>query len=409
MPTTFTRQNRLANLGYLAIGKEVTRGTPVAPTVVVPLYEESLLTNLNLDLDNPIIGNRFARYNQFKGQRDHKGILKVLAEPKTFPHFLNMILDKGVTTNSGGVYTHPYTLGNQSEASYTIEILKGDILYRYFGVEASKLTPIFEDNRLLFNVNVSALGHFSIGAISAASGSSANNVTLTTEYSDTPTKGIIVGDKLILVKVTGGTSDSYEEVTVSAVNTNGTQLTVGAITGTYTAGDYCYIKTQTLSPTLGEPFKWSGTEFRFGATAADALTATHTPVEKGSTFEIMHNFEDESGAKRSGSLDPTALVRAQADLNVTIKKTFDDYVDYERFLAVRKRALVIRIFGTVISGTDKNELRITINNMKVKEGPVPLTTGEIIYLERNYSPQYDTSDSQAFDVTLINDVAGASY
>ena len=407
--TDFLKQDRLANLGYLAIGKETTRGTAVIPSVVIPLYEESLVTNLNLDLDNPIIGNRFARYNQFKGQRDHKGILKVLCEPKTLPHLFNMILDKGVTSASGSVYTHPYTLGNQSEASYTIEILKGDIVYRFVGVEISKIAPVFEDNVLKLSLSVSALGAFSIGAISAASGSAANNVTLTTEYDDQPTKGIAVGDKLILVKVTGATSDSYEEVTVSAVNANGYQLTTGAIVGTYTALDYCYIKTQALSPTLGEPFKWSGTQFRLGATAAAALTATQTNVEKGSMFEIINNFEDEAGAKRSGSLDPSALVRAQADLNVTIKKSFKDYIDYERFLAVRKRSLVIRIFGNTISGTDKNELRITINNMKVKDGPVPLTTGEIIYLERTYSPQYDTGDSQAFDIKVVNDVAGGSY
>jgi hypothetical protein len=405
----FLKQDRLANLGYFAIGKEATRGVPVAPTVAVPLYEENLLTNLNLDMDNPIMGNRFARYFNFKGQRDHKGTLKVLAEPKTLPHFINMILDKGVTSVSGGVYTHPYTLGNQSEASYTIEILKGDILYRYFGVEVGQLSPIFEDNVLKLSLAVSALGQFSIAPIASASGSSANNITLSTEYSDTPNKGIVTGDKLILVKVSAGTSDSYEEVTVSGVNANGTQVSVGSIVGTYTALDYCYIKQQTITPTLGEPLKWSGTQFCFGATAAAALTATHTPVEKGSTFEIMNNFEDESGAKRSGSLDPTALVRAQADVNITIKKSFNDYVDYERFLALRKRSLVIRLFGALISGSDKNELRITVNNMKVKNGPNPLTTGEIIYFEREYSPQYDTSDAQAFDVKVINDVAGTSY
>jgi len=407
--TDFARQDRLANLGYLAIGKETTRGTAVRPSVVLPLYDESLLTSLNLDMDNPIIGNRFARYNQFKGQREHKGVLKVLAEPKTLPHLLNMLLDKGVTTSAGSVYTHPYTLGNQSEASYTIEILKGDIVYRFVGVEISKISPVYENNVLKFNISVSALAQFSIAPITTASGSAANNVTFSTEYDDNPTKGLAVGDKLILVKVTGGTSDAYEEVTISAINVNGYQVSVGTIVGTYTTLDYAYIKAQTLSPTLGEPFKWSGTQFRFGATAAAALTAAQTQVEKGSNFEIINNFDDEGGAKLSGSLDPAALRRIQADVNITIKKSFQDYVDYERFLALRSRALVIRIFGTTISGTDKNELRITVNNMKVKDGPAPLKTGELIYFERTFSPRYDTGDTQAFDVKVINDVAGTSY
>lgn len=404
--TDFAKQDRLANLGYMAIGKETTRGTAVRPSVIVPLYEESLLTSLNLDMDAPIIGNRFARYNQFKGQRDHKGVLKVLAEPKTLPHFLNMILDKGTTTVSGSVYTHPYTLGNQSEASYTIEIVKGDITYRFAGVEISRIVPVFEANTLKLNLSVTALSQFSIAPITSGSGTA---VVLATDYDDLPNKGIVAGDTLVFVKVTGGTSDTYEEKTVSAVNANGTGVTVSSLTGTYTTGDYCYIKRQTLSPTLGEPLKWSGTDFCFGDTAAAALTATATKVEQGSTFEIVNNFENESGAKRSGSLDPVALVRREADVTLKVKKTFEDYKDFERFISLRKRALVIRMYGTVISGSDKNELRITVNNIKAKDVPNPLRTGEIIYLDQDYSAQYDTGDSQAFDVKMINDVSGASY
>ena len=406
--TDFVKTDRLANLGYLAIGKETTRGTPVVPTVIVPLYEESLVTGLNLDMDNPIVGNRFARQNNFKGQRTHKGVLKILAEPKTLPHFLNMILKKGTTGVSGSVYTHPYTLDNDTPAyaSYTIEIVKGGVTHRYYGVEISKITPVFEDNTMKLNLNVSALGQFSIAPITSASTTA---VVLATDYDDAPNKGIKVGDTLVFVKVTGGTSDTTEEKTVSAVNVNGTGVTVASLSGTYTTGDYCYIKQQTLVATWGEPFKWSGTQFCFGDTAAAALTATQEKVEKGSSFEIINEFENDDGAMRSGSLDPTALVRKQGDVTIKIKRSFKDYKEYERFLSLRKRALVIRIYGALISGSDKNEFRITINNIKAKESPTPLTTGEIIYLDQEFSAQYDTSDSQGMDVKLINDVVGATY
>jgi len=404
--TDFIKKDRLANLGYFAIGKEVSRGVAVRPSVVLPLYEESLVTSLNLDLDNPIMGNRFARYNHFKGQRDHKGVLKVLGEPKTLPHLLNMLLDKGNTTTSGGSYTHPYTLGDLSEASYTIEILKGDIIYRYYGVEASKIIPLFEANVLKFNINVSALGQFSIAPITSAATTA---LVLSTEYDDMPNKGLVVGDTLVFVKVTGGISDTYEEKVISAVNVNGTGVTVGSLSGTFTTGDYCYIKKQTLTPVLGEPFKWSGTEFCFGDDATAALAASQTSVEKGSTFELINEFEDEAGAKRSGSLDPSALVRKQGDVTIKIKKSFQDYKDFERFISVRKRALVIKLYSTIISGSIWNELRITINNMKAKDVPLPLKTGEIIYLDQDYSPQYDTTDTQAFDVKVVNDIAGTSF
>lgn len=404
----FTKKDSLANVGYLAIGQETTKGTPVRPSVVVPLYEESLTTTLNLDMDNPIMGNRFARYFNFKGQRDHKGTLKVLAEPKTFPHFLNMIMKKGTTTVAGSVMTHPFTVDNDTPVSksYTIEILKGDVIYRFYGVEISRLAYVFEANTMKLNLTVSALGQFSIAPITSAATTA---VVLATDYDDAPNKGIVVGDTLVFVKVSGETSDTYEEKTVSAVNVNGTGVTVAALSGTYTTGDYCYIKKQTLSATLGEPFKWSGAKFYFGDTAAAALAGSETKVEQGSGVEIIHEFNVDGGEKLSGSLDPARLVRKAFDVDVKVKKSFQDYKEFERFISLRKRALVIRFFSTIISGSDKNEVRITINNIKTKDAPVPLKTGEIIYLDAAYSPQYDASDGQGVDVKVINDVAGATY
>jgi hypothetical protein len=256
------------------------------------------------------------------------------------------------------------------------------------------------------NLTVSALGQFSIAPITSAATTA---VVLATDYDDAPNKGIVAGDTLVFVKVSGETSDTYEEKTVSAVNVNGTGVTVSALSGTYTTGDYCYIKKQTLSATLGEPFKWSGAKFYFGDTAAAALAGAESKVEQGSGVEIIHEFNVDGGEKLSGSLDPAKLIRKQFDIDVKVKKSFEDYKEFERFISLRKRALVIRFFSTIISGSDKNEVRITINNIKTKDAPVPLKTGEIIYLDAAYSPQYDASDGQGVDVKVINDVAGATY
>jgi hypothetical protein len=404
----FTKKDSVANVGYLAIGKETTKGTPVIPSVIVPLYEESLTTALNLDMDNPIMGNRFARYFNFKGQRDHKGTLKVLAEPKNFPHFLNMIMKKGTTTTAGSVQTHPFTVDNDTPVSksYTIEIIKGDVVYRFYGVEISRMAFVFEDNVMKLNLNVSALGQFSIAPISSAATTA---VVLATDYDDAPNKGVVIGDTLVFVKVTGGTSDTYEEKVVSAVNVNGTGITVATLAGTFTAGDYCYIKKQALTPTLGEPFKWSTTKFYINTTATTALAGIETKVEKGSGVELIHELNTDGGEKLSGSIDPARLVRKQFDVDVKIKKSFDDYKEFEKFISITKQALIIRSYGTIISGTDKNELRITVNNIKTKEAPNPLKTGELIYLDAAYSPQYDATDTQGVDVKVINDVAGATY
>lgn len=397
---------RLANLGYLMMKKETTKGTAVVPTVAVPFYSESLFPNINLDLDNPVIGTRNKTYQVIQGQRDHQGDVKVLCEPKTLPHFLNMILTKGTTTNSGSAYTHPYTLGNTQNA-YTLDFLKGDMVHRFFGAEIRTLSPEFDENKMLLNLSISALGSFLLGPISSASGTS---LTLATDYDNQPGKGLVAGDVLVFVKVTGGTAGSTEEKTISSISADKVTVTLsGSLTGTYTTGDYVYIKAQTPTYTLGTPFNWARTEFRFGDTAAAALTASQTRLERGSKWDIVNEFEDDAGARRSGSYDPAALVRSQGMITLDVKKFFDTGVDLQKFIRRTKIGLVVRHFGDLISGTDYNEFRITFNNLKLIESPNPLNSGDIVYLNQKLVGQYDTSDTQSFDVKIVNDQAGTNY
>lgn len=391
---------KLSNLGYLIVGKETTKGTAVIPSVTVPLYSESLFTNQNLDLDNPIIGKREGIYQILQGQRDHQGELSILCEPKTLPHFLNMFMNKGASTGSG-VYTHPFTVG-EADNAYTFDILKGDVVHRYFGVEVRSITPEFDDNKMKLSVNVSALGAVSVLPISSAS---SQTVTLDTTYDPEPAKGLVAGDVLTFVDVTSGTVDGTEDKIIGSINAAKTVVTLTvALTNTYSTNDYCYIKAQTPSPTIGTPFNWARTEFRFGDTAAAALTATQTRVERGSSFNLVNEFESDEGSKRSGSYDPASLPRKQFNADVNIKRFLNDGMELDRWMKRTKRALVIRCFSSLISGSDYNEFRLTFNNLKIVESPDPLTSGEIIYLNQVLKAQYDTSDQQMIDLKVINDV-----
>ena len=396
---------KISNLGYLMIGKESSKGTAVVPTVAIPLYSESLFTNQNLDLDNPIMAERHGIYQILQGQRDHQGEISVLAEPKTLPHFLNMMFDKRATTGEEAPYTHPWTLGD-AEASYTFDILKGNVVHRYFGVEVRSLSPEFDDNKMKLSLNVSALGHVSIMPISSGSGTT---LTLATDYDPEPAKGVHADDTLTLVNVTGGTVDDTEDVAITSINDAKTIITTASMTGTYATGDYCYIKAQVPNPTIGMPFQWARTEFRFGDTAAAALTAAQTRLERGSKFDIVHEFESDEGAKRSGNYDPASLLRKQSSVDVTVKRFLDTGQELQEWIRRTKRALVIRCFGSLISGSTYNEFRITLNNLKIVESPDPLSTGEIVYVNQVLKAQYDTSDQQAFSLTVVNDVAGTSY
>ena len=149
-----------------------------------------------------------------------------------------------------------------------------------------------------------------------------------------------------------------------------------------------------------EPFLWSRTEFRFAADAATALTAAHTPLEDGSEFVVSHPFEDDAGAKSSGSFDPARLVRSKSvDVTFKAKKYFEDANEVKRFNALTSQACVIRMF----SGTNY-EFRLTLNKLTITKGgdKAMINVDESLFYEPEYTPSYSTADGQAFDVKILN-------
>jgi hypothetical protein len=211
---------------------------------------------------------------------------------------------------------------------------------------------------------------------------------------------LVVGDLVRVYKsATGATLDT----TIASVNADGVTVTLGASAAAFAAGDMLYLRPATVSFNSLSPFLWSNLEFRFGSTAAAALSATQTQLDDGSTFEIMHNFVNDEGEKRSGSFDPASLVRALGAASLSVKKFFDTPEDVQIYNGLSKRAVVIRMFAGL---TRLYECRITMNNIKT---PNPVASikngGEINYSEFDYIPQYDPTDGQALDIKVINGLA----
>jgi len=387
MPT-----NRLANLGYLAIGKETTKGTAVTPTVYVPLYDDNFTTSINMDDDNPIVGQKMEGYQALQGMRSHEGDFTVIAEPNTAGHLINMLLTKGTTTGSDP-YTHPFTLSAATDPkSYTIDICKGQIVHRFVGVEISELEIGFDKNKMTLKCKASALASFIGREVSSVSTAT---VTFKTNYDPTPTTGLVASDLVRLQKASDATTQDF---TISSLTS--TTAVLSGSPSSIVSGDFFYIRAATPSYTLKTPFMWSRTEFRFAADASTALSATQLRVEDGSKWKIMHKFEKNEGAQRSGAFDPAALIRTQGDAEVDCKMFFDTADDLNRFLTVAKRALVIRHFSET-----GYEFRVTLNNLRANEMPVPMKTGEILYLEAKFSAFYDTSDAQGMDIKVLNGLA----
>lgn len=112
-------------------------------------------------------------------------------------------------------------------------------------------------------------------------------------------------------------------------------------------------------------------------------------------------FKDDKGEKRSGQLDPMALLRTRGDLVVKPKIIFNGPDQIKNFTGIKKQALVIRCYAGSLY-----ELRLTLNNFKIKsggDGP-DLKVGEHEYYDMELNADYDSSDATAWGVTVLNGI-----
>lgn len=383
--------------GYAAVKAEATKGTAVIPDIFVPLYSDSLVTNMNFDDSDPIVGHKFMRSHLERGMRIHNGSMTVLAEPNSAHAWFDMLLEHSSTTGASDPYTHNFVLGDDP-TSYTVDIARGSLVTRYMGVEASRIAPTWEANEMRFEINVTARHSFTVREIVSVTGGGPSVVTLKTSYDPAPNKGLVDTDLVQLYDVSTG---SFINGTVTDVDANGTDFTVTEDWSDAAADDMVSLRHQTPSYSLGEAFLWSRTEFRYAASAASALTAAHTPMENGSTFAVLHEMNSEDGEQSSGSFDPSRITRQRGDVELNTTQFFEDQVDLNRFLTNANKACVIRCF----SGAS-HEMRITMNQIAARTGAVPpLSTGDMVMQEIEWAAEYNTSAGQAFDVKVINAVA----
>jgi hypothetical protein len=196
-------------------------------------------------------------------------------------------------------YTHVFGLSTTTDPnSYTLDIAKGSVVFRYWGVQAREMGIDFADNQARIPVQISALGCLSVREIASVS---TTTITLKTDYDSTPNKGFVATDVVRIMKADGSTT---LDTTISTVNADGITLTLGASAAAYAAGDFIFLRKQTPTYTLAGYMQWAKTQFCFGASASAALSATHTPVESGSGWTMKHMMLPDEGAKRSGAYDP---------------------------------------------------------------------------------------------------------
>jgi hypothetical protein len=387
---------RLGNYGYIAFGKETTAGTAVIPGFFTYLYKETMTTDQNLVLDNPVAGIKFGRTANLRGVRSHTGDIEVTSEPNTLVYLLDMLMTRGTVTG-GGPYTWPFTFAAGSPNSYTMDISSGNVVTRFVGVGASEFGIKWDKEEAHATAKLSALGSLHSRQIATVA---TTTLTLDTTYDPAPNKFFVTSDLVRIYKAaTGATLDT----TIATVNGDGITVTLGASAAAFAAGDTIFLRPQTATYTLLTPILWGMAQFRPAATAAAALTAAQTRVEQGSEFSLISKFESDKGSPRSGGFDPASLPRLQADATLKIKKFYDTPEDLQDWQQLNKRAWVLRFYN---GATSQYELRVTYHNVNQTKGVKPsLESAKILYSEEEFSPIYDTTDSSGIDVTVLSNIA----
>jgi hypothetical protein len=140
--------------------------------------------------------------------------------------------------------------------SYTVDIQKGQVVCRYWGVEAESIEPSFDKNKMHLNVTVSGLGSFVVREIATVN---TTTITLKTDYDFAPTKGLVATDTVRLMSADGATT---LDTTVSSVDADGITLILGASAASFSAGDFIFLRAATPSYSVLPCFEWGRTEFR---------------------------------------------------------------------------------------------------------------------------------------------------
>lgn len=392
---------RNASTGYAAIKKESSVGVAVTPNVYTPYYKQKIATDFHIMEDTPVAGNRFKIFQHLRGSRSHGGSITVMAEPDTAGYWLDMFLNKSGTTGSNP-YTHTFGLSNDTMPnSYTLDISLGSQVVRFFGVQASNFKIAWEDEKMQFELDVAALKSFYGREIASVSGSGPYTVTLKTDYDASPTDGLVVGD-LIQFQLANGTTVN---ATVASIP-GGTTFTCST-NPTVSAGDMVVLRPATPSLSVKRPFLWGLTQFFFAADLATAVTnsataSNQTRLEPGTDLELMYEFEDDEGSKRSGGFDPASLIRTVGDYKLKIKQFFDTASDIKTWNALTKRAMVMRSYS---GSTNQYELQVKLNNLTMLTLPPETESGSTIYSEQEFGGNYDTSDGKGMEVVAINSVS----
>jgi hypothetical protein len=313
-----------------------------------------------------------------------------------------MTYEKGVTTGDvANGFTHPFLPGEGKH--YTLEISRGIYAQRIWGVRGDKLKLEYQDNKLVANLSIKALGQFSTASLAVAlTGAGMTSVVLKTDYDLRPADGLKVGDKIIV----GGV-----EITISSINANGTTVGFGATTVTAGIGDPVYLKAQT--PTYGtkpEPLYLGNALVGIAATSAAADTAAGSKATATPCYDISQEFSNNlTDAQATGSYGPAVLLNQIKEAAISLSRIFETPLQFQKWLEYVKQAATIINTGRYINTglTISEKLTIKYHKVKALENDEPLEVGKYIFDKQKFEALYDSGDAKSLEISIINRTDGA--
>lgn len=396
--------NYLANESYLAIKPEATPGTPVKPTIFIPLVSEDVKTVVNYQADKRMKGMAWKSDDLLRGNRSHEGTIVVLGDPDTLGHLLNMVMTKGSTTGSAGDgYTHPFTVGDGK--SYTFEIKKGAYSQRYFGVKIDELTIEFKDGQMEVSLAIKATGQFSIASLGVAlTGSGMTEAVFDDTYDIAPTRGLVAGDVINV----GGV-----DLTLLTVEADGVTVTFASSDVTASIGDAVTLKPQTVTlGTFSDPFYFGNMIVGFGADIAEAIGNTADRADAKMVHEmkivLKSNLLAQNGTNR---MDPYQILPRTKEAQLEIKQLFAGAEQRQAWLDRKQQAISIVGLGKFIKSDFTTQEKVTFNfpNVKLTDNDNKIEVGEYILDDQKFEVLYDSAEAMAMEVELINKTADTAY
>ncbi len=413
----------LANLGYLMIKRQVITTPAVAVVPSHPLrFNEG---DLALDQDNipieSVQNNAFAT-GMVKGGQKATGDFKADLDANECVHIIAGTIGTITSSTDISSATDVSVFSHQIDYSatppiFSIEQARGSLsdttnnrlnyeVRRAFGAMFESFTiKGGASGKLEFSFKLNALGIFRRAKLlkNAAAGSSVAMQVDTVEGLVATTDSVNTYDS----------TPQNEVDAIASLSTTAKTITIATLGNSYTVANNAYVFLEPQSPSYSvaeQVFTNADVEYREGATYTAAAAATEGNLENWE-LTFSNNLDARPGSLRRG---PYIVAPRTRGVSLKFTKYFESRADAEMYFSAQQRGMEIIINnGVIVSATDTNaaryQIKIALSNVRFKSHKMTTKYGELYAYDIEAIGLYDSSDSRAIRVTVINGSAGTIY